>query len=105
MIPASYNDDTLPVSGRDDGPARPCARPASEGSLDESTSRLEGMTHCRYRAASAPFPWLSQDGAQRRPDPSAYKGTPYARATMVSHTGGRSPGLGSCGIAAGPFKA
>ena len=52
MIPASYNDDTLPVSGRDDGPARPCARsqgrgcarPASEGSHDESTSRLEGMT-------------------------------------------------------------
>ena len=51
MIPASYNDDTLPVSGRDDGPARPCARsqgrrcarPASEGSLDESTSRLEGI--------------------------------------------------------------
>ncbi len=26
MIPASYNDDTLPVSGRDDGPARPCTR-------------------------------------------------------------------------------
>ncbi len=52
MIPASYNDDTLPVSGRDDGPARPCARsqgrgcarPASEGSLDESPSRLDGMT-------------------------------------------------------------
>ena len=43
LIPASYNDDTLPVSGRDDGPARPCARPASEGSLDESTSRLEGI--------------------------------------------------------------
>ena len=43
MIPASYNDDTLPVSGRDGGPARPCARPASEGSLDESPSRLEGM--------------------------------------------------------------
>ena len=50
IIPASYNDDTLPVSGRDDGPARPCARsqgrgcarPAPEGSLDESTSRLEG---------------------------------------------------------------
>ena len=47
IIPASYNDDTLPVSGRDDGPARPCARsqgrgcarPASEGSLDESLSR------------------------------------------------------------------
>jgi len=55
MIPASYNDDTLPVSGRDDGPARPCARsqgrgcarPASEGSLDESTSRLEGMSGLR----------------------------------------------------------
>ncbi len=51
LIPASYNDDTLPVSGRDDGPARPCARsqgrpcarPASEGSLDKSTSRLDGM--------------------------------------------------------------
>ncbi len=51
MIPASYNDDTLPVSGRDGGPARPCARsqgrgcarPASEGRLDDSTSRLEGM--------------------------------------------------------------
>ena len=51
MIPASDNDDTLPVSGRDGGPARPCARsqgrgcarPASEGRLDDSTSRLEGM--------------------------------------------------------------
>ena len=51
MIPASYNDDTLPVSGRDDGPARPCARsqgrgcarPASEGSLDKSASRLDGI--------------------------------------------------------------
>ncbi len=36
MIPASYNDDTLPVSGRSRGPA-------SEGRLDDSTSRLEGM--------------------------------------------------------------
>jgi len=51
LIPASPDTDTSPVSGRDGGPARlcarsqgrGCARPASEGSLDESTSRLEGM--------------------------------------------------------------
>jgi len=50
-MPASYNDDTLPVSGRDGGPAsswtrsqgRGGARPASEGSLDESPSRLDGI--------------------------------------------------------------
>jgi hypothetical protein len=60
LIPASYNDDTLPVSGRDDGPARPCARsqgrgcarPASEGSLDESTSRLEGIRAARRSGSS-----------------------------------------------------
>jgi len=58
IIPASYNDDTLPVSGRDDGPARPCARsqgrgcarPASEGSLDESPSRLDGINLSSVRA-------------------------------------------------------
>ncbi len=52
MIPANPNHDRVPVSGRDGGPARPCARsqgrgcarPASEGSLDESSSRLDGMT-------------------------------------------------------------
>ena len=51
FIPASPDTDTSPVSGRDGGPARPCARsqgrgcarPASEGSLDESPSRLNGM--------------------------------------------------------------
>jgi len=49
MIPASPDTDTSPVSGRDGGPAsswtrsqgRGCARPASEGSLDESPSRLD----------------------------------------------------------------
>jgi len=47
----SPDTDTSPVSGRDGGPARPCARsqgrgcarPASEGRLDESPSRLDGM--------------------------------------------------------------
>ena len=51
LIPASPDTDTSPVSGRDGGPAsswtrsqgRGCARPASEGSLDESPSRLEGF--------------------------------------------------------------
>jgi ubiquinone/menaquinone biosynthesis C-methylase UbiE len=63
LIPASYNNDTLPVSGRDDGPARPCARsqgrgcarPASEGSLDKSTSRLDGMRWQVGDARSLPF--------------------------------------------------
>ena len=59
VIPASYNDDTLPVSGRDDGPARPCARPASEGSLDESTSRLEGMIPANHDHHTVPL--LSYD--------------------------------------------
>jgi len=52
LIPASPDPDTSPVSGRDGGPARPCARsqgrgcarPASEGSLDESPSRPDGLT-------------------------------------------------------------
>ncbi len=65
VIPASHNTDTVPVSGRDSGPARPCARslratlgrrgcarPASEGSLDESPSRPEGMTHQKATALS-----------------------------------------------------
>jgi ribosome-associated toxin RatA of RatAB toxin-antitoxin module len=56
IIPASPHTDTVPVSGRDCGPAaswtrssgvdsgrRGCARPASEGSLDESPSRLEDI--------------------------------------------------------------
>ena len=51
LIPASPDTDTSPVSGRDGGPAsswtrsqgRGCARPASEGSLDESPSRPDGM--------------------------------------------------------------
>ena len=56
LIPASPDTDASPVSGRDGGPAsswtqspsvtlggRGCARPASEGSLDESPSRPEGM--------------------------------------------------------------
>ena len=51
VIPASPDTDTSLVSGRDGGPARPCARsqgrgyarPASEGSLDESPSRLDGI--------------------------------------------------------------
>jgi len=55
FIPASPDTDTSPVSGRDGGPARPCARsqgrgcarPASEGSLDESPSRLDGITAAR----------------------------------------------------------
>jgi len=48
LIPASPDTDTSPVSGRDGGPARPCARsqgrgcarPASEGSLDVASSSL-----------------------------------------------------------------
>jgi hypothetical protein len=63
MRPASPDIDTAPVSGRDGGPARPgarsqgrgCARPASEGSLDESPSRLDDMTlggRVRARPAS-----------------------------------------------------
>ncbi len=52
LIPASPDTDTSPVSGRDGGPAsswtrsqgRGGARPASEGSLDVSPSRLDGMT-------------------------------------------------------------
>jgi len=92
--PASYNNDTLPVSGRDDGPARPCARsqgrgcarPASEGSLDESTSRLEGMRptaldndRCRwYRRRPPPrAPWREAKGA----DAPARR----LRAALISH--------------------
>ncbi len=52
LIPASPDTDTSPVSGRDGGPAsswtrsqgRGCARPASEGTLDESPSRPDGMS-------------------------------------------------------------
>jgi hypothetical protein len=51
VIPASPDPDTSPVSGRDGGPARPCARsqgrkcarPASEGSFDEFSSKLNGI--------------------------------------------------------------
>ena len=83
MIPASYNDDTLPVSGRDDGPARPCARsqgrgcarPASEGSLDESASRLEGLRRvenagrgCRDRIDDR-FPPALRYNRSKRPAP------------------------------------
>jgi len=52
VIPASPDTDTSLVSGRDGGPAsswtrsqgRGCARPASEGTLDESPSRLDGIS-------------------------------------------------------------
>ncbi len=62
VIPASYNDDTLPVSGRDGGPAsswtrsqgRGCARPASEGSLDESPSRPDGIRDRRRHRSNIP---------------------------------------------------
>jgi len=63
MIPASYNDDTLPVSGRDGGPARPCARPASEGSLDESPSRLDGMIPASYNDDTLPVSGRSRGPA------------------------------------------
>ena len=56
LIPASYNDDTLPVSGRDGGPAsswtrsprvtlggRGCARPAFEGRFNGLTLMLSAV--------------------------------------------------------------
>ncbi len=70
LIPASPDTDTSPVSGRNGGPAsswtrsqgRGCARPASEGSLDESPSRLDGITanftrvFAAFRSRSRPQP-------------------------------------------------
>ncbi len=51
MRPASHNNDTRPVLGCNRSPAsswtrsqgRGCARPASEGSLDKSPSRPDGI--------------------------------------------------------------
>ena len=61
-------------SGRDGGPARPCARsqgrgcarPASEGSLDKSTSRLDGVrpTICLVGRCLKIFDDLGVDGAK-----------------------------------------
>jgi hypothetical protein len=45
LIPASPDTDTSPVSGRDGGPA-------SEGSLDESPSRLDGIRGIDGRTVS-----------------------------------------------------
>ena len=61
VIPASPDTDTSPVSGRDGDPAsswtrsqgRGCARPASEGSLDESPSRPDGMKPAVDKAVNA----------------------------------------------------
>jgi hypothetical protein len=65
MIPASPDTDTLPVSGRDGGPARPCARPASEGSLDESPSRPDGMIPASPDTNTSPV--SGRDGGPARP--------------------------------------
>jgi len=85
LIPASPDTDTSPVSGRDGGPAsswtrsqgRGCARPASEGSLDESPSRPDGLRARRYhppRRSRAPSPpnQRAPEGAEHHAEPDCF---------------------------------
>ena len=69
LIPAASDDDTAPGSSRDCGLARSCARPASEDSLDESTSRPDGirpgLTETEITAAAVSDAVLDLDGLRQ----------------------------------------
>ena len=62
MIPASYNDDTLPVSGRDGGPASSWTRSPSVwtlGGADAPARRLRAALMSPHQGPMVSLSWLA----------------------------------------------